>query len=276
MSSYGKRTASSPRENMAKLSRGTFEDCETNADSLVKIEFETINGKPFFGQISDDELLYIWVTVFNRKKEELFGITSTKSLTRNVRATFKLKTPTKIKEIFESAQFTYEKFLEEEDNGREVISGKILNFNVIKPAEIGDLVKISVKTNLGVEANGVVNWLKIYGTVSSLGAFVVNPVSGLATDVYETEITLKKHVPEYLPMFGQKAMISYRGIPRMCNRCFLSGHMRKECNNTKRDWVAYIVHLIDTEGINPELIGSWKNAVARWRNANSSTRAKTV
>jgi hypothetical protein len=74
--SYGKRETTSPRENMAKNSRSNIVLHETEPEKLFKIELCTINGKPFLGQISDDELLYIWVLVFKRKLEDLFGVTS--------------------------------------------------------------------------------------------------------------------------------------------------------------------------------------------------------
>jgi hypothetical protein len=98
---YGKRQATSPKENMSKKQPVT--KCEADPDTLVKIELETINGKPFFGQASGDELMYIWCQVFKRNKEELFGTTSSRSLTMNVRATYKLKEPTKLANIYPSA-----------------------------------------------------------------------------------------------------------------------------------------------------------------------------
>lgn len=266
MSTYGKRMASSPKESLTK--KGTGQNHETDLDTLVKIEFETINGKPYLGQISDDELIYVWVKVFNRNKDELFGLTSTKTLTRNVRATFKLKKPVKLHEVFPSALFSYEKFLD--DGGSEEITGKIIGFGASKPAEIGELAKVTVKTNFGVEATGVLNWLKLYGTVASQHEFVTNPNTGLKTDVFETNIVLKKHIEEYLPMYGQKVQVHYPGIPRMCNRCYLTGHLRRDCNNKKRDWIVYVIGLIEDGGINKEYVGSWKNAISRWKDANSN------
>lgn len=268
--SYGKRQASSPKDNMAK--KGSGQNHETDLDTLVKIELETINGKQYLGQVSDDELIYIWVQVFKQNKDELFGVTSTKTLTRNVRATYKLKNPKKLSEIQDSATFEYEKFLD--DGASELITGRIVGFGASKPAEIGELTKVTVKTNFGVEATGILNWLNLYGTVASQWDFKVNPNTGLRTDVFETEIVLKKHIDEYLPMYGQKVQVFYPGIPRMCNRCYSVGHLRRDCNNKKVDWIAHIAGLIEQNGIKKELIGSWKNAIARWENANSNPDVK--
>jgi hypothetical protein len=261
-----KRPATSPKENMSKKGAGSNQASgETDPELLFKIELETINNKPFFGQVSDDELLYIWVTVFKRSKDELFGITSTKTLTRNVRGTFKLKKPTKSTEIYGSEKFSYEKFLD--DGSKETITGRIIGY-LGKPAELGELTTVTVRTNLAVEAVGVLNWLKLYGHVTSHD-FEVNKETGLKSDKFVAEIVLRRHIEEYLPMYGQKVQVFYPGIPRMCNRCYMTGHLRRECNNLKKDWVVYINDLLEG-GVKRDLIGSWHNAVIRWKNANSN------
>jgi hypothetical protein len=266
-----KRPATSPKENMSKKqAQASHAKHETDPETIVKIELETYNEKPFFGQVSDEEILYIWVTVFGRKREELFGTTSTKSLTRNTRITYKLNAPIKVQEFAGGPNFRYEKVL---DNGTvEVITGKILGYGLGKPAEIGELTKVTVKTNFGVEASGVINWLKLFGTLQPQFGFVVNPNTGLKSDVLEAEITLKKHIPEFLPIHGQKCLVSYPGIPRLCNRCYGIGHMRRECNNIKRDWIEYVKDFVDG-GIKIDYIGSWLKAIERWENANKN-RAK--
>ncbi len=267
-----KRPATSPKENMAKKNPVT-ENYEADPDSLVKIELETLNGKPFYGQVTDDELMYIWIEVLKRTKAELFGTSSTKTLTRNVRAIYKLNKPAKLKDMFQSERFGYEKYLD--DGSVEAITGKILGFNAIKAAEIGDLVKVSIKTNFNTEPGGILKWLKLYGATTSHHDYVVNPATGLKSDVFEAELVLHRHIPEYLPIFGQKAQVFYPGMPRMCNRCYVPGHLRRDCNNVKKDWVAYIVGLL-ADGLDPSLIGSWKNAVTRWKNANQNPRKEAA
>jgi hypothetical protein len=138
---YGKRSATSPKENMAqKPKNSSLSPHETNSDLLVKVEFVTLNGKPFLGQVTEDKLLYVWVKVFNCDLEEVYGITSTKTLTRNVRATYKLKTAIKIDEAFAAGNFRYEKFLD--DGSSEEITGRIIGFGLDKPAEIGEITKV--------------------------------------------------------------------------------------------------------------------------------------
>ncbi len=250
---------------MAK--KGTGQNHETDLGLIVKIELETINGKPFYGQATDDELLYIWVNVFNRSRDELFGVISSKSLTRNVRATYKLKTQVDLKSLYDKLEFSYEKI--QDDGGRETITGKILGQK--KPAEIGDTTRVTVKTNFGVEAAGVLAWLKLYGTVVNYTGFAENPCNpGLKSDVFVAEVTIRRHIPEYLPMYGQKTLVGYPGIPRLCNRCFVSGHLRRDCNNLKKDWIEFVNNLVEENGIKIDMVGSWKGAIARWKNANES------
>jgi len=252
-----------PKKNHATPTRSKF---ETSLDLVVKIELISINDQPYFGQVTDDELMYIWIEVFKRKKDELFGAIATKSLTRLVRATFKLRNPTKLRDIAKDEHFSYEKFLD--DGKTETIRGRFLGYNAVKPVELGQKAIISVKTNFGVEPDGVTNWLKIYGTIYSQ-SFVKNPTTGLMSDVIEAEMVLKEHIPEYLPMYGQKCLVSYPGIPKLCNKCFTFDHFRRECKNKQRDWIEYVIQLTRSQKISHELIGSWKNAIQRWEKANA-------
>jgi hypothetical protein len=265
MSSYGKRSAVSPKENMPKKAQATKVSHETDPNTIVKVELESINEKPYFGQVSDDEILYIWCDVFKRSKDELFGTASTKTLTRNVRITFKLLAPIVITEFAKGPNFRYEKY--HDDGVTDVITGRIIGYGNLRPVELGEVTKVTVKTNFGVEALGIVNWLKLYGTVAPQWGFTTNPNTGLKTDIFETEICLKKHIEEYLPIHGQKCQVNYPGIPRQCNRCYGVGHMRRECNNTKKDWIEYVRDLV-AGGVKLEYVGTWSKAIERFENAN--------
>jgi len=232
------------------------------------IELLTINDHPYFGQISEDELIYIWVVVLNRSKEELIGVIGTKSLTRLVRGTFRLKAPIKIRDVFQTEEFKYEKV---DESGTETITARVLGFHRVKPVELGQKAVVQVKTNFGVEAEGVTNWLKLYGNVITQ-TFVKSNLTGLSTDVVEAEIILKEHIPEYLPMYGQKCQVSYPGIPKLCNKCYKFNHFRKECNNKSKDWIEFVIEYISQNRISHELIGTWKGAIQRWENANADEK----
>jgi len=268
-----KRQATSPLVKTSKKSEmatvaviPTRSKHETDPDKVVNIELVSINGNPFFGQISDQELLYIWTEVFLRKKEELFGVASTKSLTRLVRGKFKLNVPTKFSDIIKAEHFSYEKTLK--DGKVEKIEGAVLGFNKVKPIELGKRAHIHVKTNFGVELEGVANWLRIYGSVYQID-HIVNDNTGLCTDTVEAEVVLRDHIPEFLPMYGQKAQVIYPGVLKICVNCYTFGHYRKECGNRRRNWIEFAIQYIKEKNINID--GLWKAAFKRWEQANADT-----
>jgi len=121
---------------------------ETDPEKVVNIELVSINGNPFFGQISDQELLYICTEVFLKKKDEFFGVSSTKSHTRLVRGKFKLNNPIKLSDVVKAEHFSYEKKLQ--DGKVEKIEGIVLGYNKVKPIELGKKAHTHVKTNFGV------------------------------------------------------------------------------------------------------------------------------
>jgi len=47
---------------------------ETDKEKVIKIEFLTINDRPYFGQILDEELMFVWVEVL--KKVRIFYLES--------------------------------------------------------------------------------------------------------------------------------------------------------------------------------------------------------
>lgn len=238
---------------------------ETRLDLLIKVEFLTINTRPYFGHVTDEELIYIWTKVFHFKKEDLFGAVSSKSLTRLARATYRSNKQGRLQDLFKAETFSYEKFVSE--GVPEIVTARILGYNSKKPIELGKKETIRVKTNFGVEPEGVVKWLSIYGTVHK-HEYVINP-SGLRSDELAVEITLAKHVPEYLPMYGQKCLIIYPGIPKLCNKCYTFDHLSKECKNKPRVWIEYVMQLISDLSLSTDLIGTWKNAIERWKAANA-------
>lgn len=261
-----KRPPTSPMENQSKKDK--YHPHETPSEKIVKVEFLSINGKPYFGQISDEELLFIWIEVFNKSRELLFGVKSTKSLNRNIRAIYKLTAPIKIEDEFPSEHFCYENLLG--DGKIEKVSARILNYK--KVAEIGQLTKITVRTNFSVEPPGIINWLQKYGTVSSKYNFATNKSTGLYTDEFETEIVLQRHIPEFLPMYGQKTTVEYPGIPKACNKCYRTGHLKRDCTNVAREWIKYVVDLIEEDNIPIEFVGSWINAIKKYKESKNAAQ----
>jgi hypothetical protein len=58
--------------------------------SLIKFEVVSINDKQFYGSLAEVEILHIWEKVLGRSKDEIFGMSYNRSLTRNFKVTIKL------------------------------------------------------------------------------------------------------------------------------------------------------------------------------------------
>ena len=56
---------------------------------------------------------------------------------------------------------------------------------------------------------------------------------------YLVKMRLKKDMPNYLPMYGRKVSLNYRGIKKQCNSCF-GPHLRKFCKNERMSLEEYV------------------------------------
>ena len=69
---------------------------------------------------------------------------------------------------------------------------------------------------------------------------------------------ISSEIPQYLPMFGHKAKIYYRGIKKMCTNCYQGGHYRKECQEKKVEWIDHVSTFINcNDHIPEEMFGRW-------------------
>ena len=85
----------------------------------------------------------------------------------------------------------------------------------------------------------------------------------VGSGILTTKMILYKNMPQYLPMFGRKIRIYYKGIERTCTNCYGNGHIRRGCPNKKRQWISYVM---DFMNLNPEIpidiYGRWAKVVA--------------
>ncbi len=113
-------------------------------------------------------------------------------------------------------------------------------------AKIGDLVTVCVnRTTLEFTDEQISAWLEHYGKIEGEFIYVFDKL-GYATDSLEVEVKLKKHIPEYLPMYGRKVRIFYLGMKRQCNNCLEIGHWKTECENESKDWFSFIEELMES------------------------------
>jgi hypothetical protein len=279
-SSQSKRQASSPAEklpstkkmttlaaapvptkpsNQAKSPQANQAVQDPTKGSLIRFEVVGINEKSFYGTLSEIEIIYIWEKVLGRDKDEIFAMSYSRSLTRNFKVTFKLKAQVEAADLYPVAAFEYHRKKQDatSDDDYDVITCRFIGYLTVKPAEIGQFTRITVKTNdFTIEPQQIVAWLSKFGSVNAVHDYEKNSV-GLRTDVLETEILLRRHIPEYLPIAGRKAQVSYPGIPKACNNCYTVGHMKRNCKSKKRDWIHRVAELRKSGEFEDELFGGW-------------------
>ena len=50
--------------------------------------------------------------------------------------------------------------------------------------------------------------------------------------VYSVMMRLKKDLPNWVPMYGRKVCLDYKGIKKQCNSCY-GPHIKKYCKNER-------------------------------------------
>lgn len=225
--------------------------------SLFKFEVTSINGKNFYGTLAECEIIKIWEKVLGRSKEEIFAMSYNRSLTRNFKVTFKLHQEILPSDVYPEPTFTYYRKSRPDAEEDDALVCKIIGYSSIKPAELGQPTKIFVKTNDFAVTPGEINaWLSKFGSVKTPGEYEVNSV-GVRSDVYGTVITLVRHIPEFLPISGRKIQISYAGIPKACNNCYQTGHLKRSCKAKKSSWLNRVQEIHKSGEFEDELFGGW-------------------
>jgi len=81
--------------------------------------------------------------------------------------------------------------------------------------------------------------------------------TGKDTDGITFELQLSEHIPEWLPIQGQKIRIFYYGMQRQCNQCWDLGHAKWQCQGKKLNWRGYVDGMIDSGRFAPAMYGKW-------------------
>jgi len=78
---------------------------------------------------------------------------------------------------------------------------------------------------------------------------------GLNTEAIETEVELREHIPEWLPIKGCRARIYYHGMKQQCSNCWMLGHLSKQCKSPKATWKDFVNYLWETEKFEKPMFG---------------------
>lgn len=222
--------------------------------NLVQVELFLLNGKPFDENITRADAKFIWTDIFGRQLSDLKTIDLRRIPKRCLRINFQLKEAVSIVDISDTPdlRFSRDKF-----GFTFNYVGRILGFNNVKPAKIGDEVTVTVLYAYPeVSVPKVARWLEIFGDVFGDPMFKEDE-DNIESGSLQFKINLEHHIPEYLPIYGTKSRIFYAGMPRQCGRCYKQGHYKADCPNDKVNWSTYIEKLYDTGAYKREWFGRW-------------------
>jgi hypothetical protein len=256
-----KRKMEVTEENDSQIVAKKKNNSKIDPETLIRVEIFRRNEKPFDGRLSRENLLEVWSQALRRKQDELEGFASVQLRGRCLRVNYRLKCAVALSSIIKRSEFEWERAV---GTQLDFFSGKVLGLSN-KGAKIGDVVTVCVnRTALEFSNDQIGKWLKVFGKIE--GTFIYQKDKlGYVTDELEVEVKLKRHIPEFLPMYGRRIRIFYVGMQRQCNNCFGLGHFRAECEEEKKDWFSYIEDLVDSGDFEEELFGEWPEVIKRKR-----------
>lgn len=143
-------------------------------------------------------------------------------------------------------------------------------------------------TGLEVDKPRVEKLLKIFGTpLSELREVTIKLVDNvidtdddqeeevvIGTGKLEMRMIITTHIPQYIPAFGRKIKIHYKGIEHQCTNCFLGGHYRADCTSERLDWLDYVLWFKENfPEVDSSMLGRW-NVLAGIHKVKKSREAE--
>ena len=98
-----------------------------------------------------------------------------------------------------------------------------------------------------VDKNQILEWLSNFGEIKSDLTEDTHEESDDSADdlppvgngIYSVKMKLSKDMPQFMPMYGKRVRLYYKGIIKRCTNCF-QPHQRKHCKNEKVTWFEYV------------------------------------
>ena len=251
------------------------------------VDLLTRNGQPYRGNITSQEALnYIFTKSLGFKPDECHAITP--GYKGNPFVGFRTKQPFNIDEKLQGkSMFEYEKRLEKDDGTFEVvkigcgIKGIREKASEFRSRETSRYTFVKIEgAEYQLREETVKRWLSNYGTLmddiveDEEKLCVVDEEGGELkqmvnhTGTYTAKMALNRPIPQLLPMGGKRIKVYYRGISKLCGKCFRQGHKREVCQKNKRDWMDYVDEFMLNHAFDDDMYGSWIKRIADWRVSN--------
>ena len=117
-----------------------------------------------------------------------------------------------------------------------------------------------------LEEHEILAWLEQFGETINHLTEEIYPDSDSEGDptgngTFTVKMKLHSPIPQLLPMWGKRIRIYYRGVQKLCPRCF-GNHPRRNCKSEKRRWVDYVLEFMEHyQDIPNELYGRWYQVI---------------
>ena len=218
----------------------------------ITVEIYGINGREFKGTITPAEARKtIFQDVLGFSQDDLASVTI--GFNRGRTVTFKLKQQFDIDDLFEWEHFEFERSIGQDVS---LISCKIRG--VRDPSKRADqptkhprsaqfsnqphiddgtrLVRV-IGCDYRLLESEILDWLSLFGEVLSeireekfedVDDPNLTDLPPVGNGTYLVKMKLKKDLPNWVPMYGRKICLDYRGIKKQCSACF-GPHTKKFC-----------------------------------------------
>jgi hypothetical protein len=280
-SENNQRGDSKPNENLPIPSKKwTLPKYSVETDGPIRqrleVEFRTLNGKPFKGTITPKESKHeIFHKILGFEYSNFYG--ARPAWKNGPTITFTFCEPTNVDDLAHIQDFTYERHLKVgQENVIETIGCHIKGLRGRQEDGAGwepfqenwvRIVKIE-GCEYQVSEIQIKAWLSHYGELLSPiveDCFEDSDIEeGVnAMGIYSVKMRLKMEIPQVLPMCGKRVKIYYKGIDKLCTKCF-GKHPRRVCKQEKVPWIEYVEEFVAKNAdIPPMAYGRWTEILAR-------------
>ncbi len=241
-----------------------------------------LNGEDFKGTIKHtDAIKLIFVGALGFKPQEFAG--AIPGYRGNPTVLFKTKEVFNIDQKFALMQnFSFIKRVQEEDGMvTHTYDCSIRGVRAEGSTRSDQYTWIKVEgADYQLEPTAIRMWLMEYGTLMSeltedkidmeLSSDEEELYQGveLTTGNYSVKMRLEREIPQFLPIDGKRIRIYYRGIHKLCSKCFYHGHIKRDCKNEDEDWFAYVDRFMVNSNLDDMYYGRWVSRMYDWKLKN--------
>jgi hypothetical protein len=236
----------------------------------LEVEFRTLNGKPFKGTITPKEAKHeIFKKCLGFEYSNFYGVRPAWKGFPTM--TFTFCEPTNVDDLAYMQDFEYirtngtgvEKVEERLGCHIKGLRGRQEDGAGWEPFQENWMRVVKIEgCDYQISNNELIAWLSHYGEVLSPvveDCFEDSDVEeGInAMGIYSVKMKLKREIPQLLPMCGKRIKVYYKGIDKLCTKCF-GKHPRRICKSEKVPWIDYVAKFVDSNvDIPSQAYGRW-------------------